>query len=325
MLNRRAVILTIIGFFACFFIGSTPAYADEDEETTSPIIEGSSTLEIKPVSKRMSLKAGEPYSSSINVTNNGDTPITIHVYATPFSVNEDGETQDFEEQTSYTQISRWILIKTSSDSYEAMATYTLIPHETKDIGYTVKVPEEVPGGGQYAVIFVESTPEVQPEEGIQTISRAGMTIYATMPGEPKRSTHIKDIEVKSINLDGEIAIKSYVENDGNIDFQVSTNINVYSIFGKQLYSSNSLSPIFPESSKTIYLAWNDSPSFGVYRVDYSIDALDVHAKGSQVILVLTPITLVLTVIIATATITAIVSLIKHRHSKDKDAPTISIG
>ena len=325
MLHRYPILIAIIAACSLFLTSVTPVFAEEAiEEVVSN--EGKSVLEITPVTKRLALSASETHDSTISVTNTGSENVTIHIYAKPFSTNKDGTTQDFDTETTYTQISRWITIKTGEGAYEPEATYRLTPQETKVIDYKITAPEEVPGGGQYAVLFVETEPpETDSKNAIQTISRVGMTIYATMPGEPRRSVHIEGIDVSSLVLNQGIGTQTRVKNEGNIDFQASIDIKVSSVFGKQLYTNTVIASIFPESTKTIYAGWEDTPRFGLYRVEYSISALDISANGSQFVLVLTHATMVLGIILITAAIASVIYLIKRKTANDENAPDICIG
>ncbi len=325
MLHRCSIIITTVTACIFFLASAIPAYADDAIEEVIPT-EGKSVLEITPVTKRLALNANETHNSTIKITNTSSEDVTVHIYARPFSTSEDGETQDFDTETAYTQIARWITIKTEIDTYEPEAIYSISSQETKTIEYKISAPEEVPGGGQYAVLFVEAEPpEKNLENTIQTISRVGMTIYATMPGEPKRSVHIEGISIGSLILNQPISTHTRIKNEGNIDFQTSIDIKISSIFGKQLYANTVIASIFPESTKTIYTGWDDSPKFGIYRIEYSISALDISANGSQFVLVLTPFTLILAIILAIVAIISIFYLVKRKAANDEDAPTICIG
>lgn len=329
MIHRHFIAAIITILCAVLSFGVATVYADDaaDQPAAGETVpkEGAA-IEISPLTKRVALRAGQEYASSISVKNTGDEATTISVYATPFSVSEDGETQLFDAETSYTQISRWITVKNNEGSYEPKVTFRLKPGDDKTIDYKISVPEDVPGGGQYAVLFVESLPEDKSENKIHISSRAGMTIYATMPGEPNRSVHLGDINVNSIVTDGNIGVQTYVQNDGNIDFQTSVEISAYSIFGKQLYKDSVLVSIFPESSKTIFAHWENAPTFGLYRLEYAISALNLYTTGSRIILAMTPFVIVLAIILLLATAIGVVYLIKHRSaSKKSDGPSIIIG
>ena len=332
MLHRYSIATIIVALFAALSFGTTTVYADGNNDATEqPVAEETvpsegAAIEISPLTKRVALKAGDAYTSSISVKNTGNEAATISVYATPFSVSEDGETQVYDAETAYTQISRWITVKNDEDSYESKASFRLEPGDNKTVDYKISVPEDVPGGGQYAVLFVEALPEDKSENKIHISNRAGMTIYATMPGEPNRSVHLGETSVNSIVTDGNIGVLTHVKNDGNIDFQTSIELSAYSIFGKQLYNDSVLVSIFPESSKTIFAHWENAPTFGLYRLEYSISALNVYTTGSRIILAMTPLVMIFAIILLLGTIIGVVYLIRRRSTNKKsDGPSIIIG
>lgn len=332
MLHRHSIVAIIIALFATLSFNVAAVYADDNNDAIDQpaagetIAKEGATIEISPLTKRVALKAGEAYTSSINVKNTGTEATTISVYAAPFSVSEDGKAQVFDTETTYTQISRWVTIKNSEDSYESKASFKLEPGDDNIIDYKISVPEDVPGGGQYAVLFVETLPEDKSEDVIHISSRVGMTIYATMPGEPNRSVHLGDTSVNSIVTDGNIGVQTHVKNEGNIDFQTSVEVKAYSIFGKQLYSDSILASVLPESSKTISVYWKNAPTFGLYRLEYAISALDIYTTGSHIILVMTPLVMILAIILLLGTIIGIAYLVRRRSANKKsDGPSIIIG
>ncbi len=324
-MNLKKVFLIIIASLSLFLVtNNSIVHAEEqnDEESqtetkTVPTL----SLEITPVSKRIGLDPGQTKDYTITVKNHGTSSTSFSVYATAYSNGDDGETQDFETQTNYTQISRWITIKSDGGSYSERDSFKIEANETKTITFRVTVPEDAPSGGQYATLFVQSDPSTHAENAIETISRAGIVIYATISGETKRAAQLGEIDSASVSIGKSINIKSTVKNIGNIDFQTSTDITVSSVFGKELYHNTTVASILPENSKTVYTEWSDTPSFGIYRLNYAITALDINATGSQWVLVLSPLSLALAIVLVILTIIAIVYLIR-RHSAKNDADII---
>jgi len=331
-MNLKKLFLAILASLSFFVIANQPlAYAEESEqpesesqqkqEETETQPSSNLSLEITPVSKRIGLDPGQTKDYTITVKNHGADSTSFSVYATAYSNGDDGESQDFETQTSYTQISRWITIQASDGSFVERSSFKIGAGETKTVTFRVTVPEDAAGGGQYATLFVQSDPSAHKENSIETISRAGIVIYATISGETKRAAQLGDITSSSVSIGKNIDIKSTVKNIGNIDFQASTEITVSSVFGKELYRNTVIASILPENSKTVYTEWNDTPSFGIYRLNYTISALDINASGSQWVLVLSPLSLALAIVLVILTIIAIVYLVK-RHSAKNDADII---
>ena len=315
---KRQIAFVFAGILALAGLAA-PVYADERSdsapESQNPV--SGAVLELTPVTMRLALVAGEEKTSTLTLKNTGAEPLDLKIYAMPYSNGDDGESQDFETESTYTQISRWITIKKDDGSYDREIAVAINPKEEKEIAYKISVPESAPGGGQYATIIVEIVPEKVPEDMIQTISRAGMVIYANVEGETQRIAAISDIKTAMTAIGKNIGINFTVSNNGNIDFQATTTIRVSSLGGKILFDNTTVSSVLPENSKTIISEWGDTPRFGIYRLDYVIDALDIHVEGGLYVLSLTPLGLGFLIVFLVLTAIAVFYLLK-KHTTDKD-------
>ena len=320
---------TFIAIFLSLVLGLnaiTFAFADEEpaSEEPEPSAVPGAVLELTPVNRRMALDLGETREDAITIKNVSDEKVSLSVYVTPFSNGDGGETQDFETETKYTQISRWMKVKDEGGEYMDKVELSLGPKESRKIGYIINVPESAPSGGQYASVVSELAPaEGGNETDIKTISRVGMVLFATIAGETNRSAQITDIEAQVAAINNNIGVKFTVKNSGNIDFQASAEIAVSSIFGKELYRNSSLVSVLPENSKTVVAEWGETPGFGLYRLDYNINALDINATGHQYVLVMSPLLLAAFIIVIIGAAVSIFYLVK-KHTIDKDK-NITIG
>lgn len=289
----RLIILIIlllsltIGFSACA----------EGNGTDKP------ALEVFPVTKKMSLNPGDVKKDSITVKNNSSNPLNITIYAAPFTDGDENGGQDFETENKYTQIARWITIPQPS--------YTLSPQEQEEFFYEISVPDSVASGGQYASIFVES---VLSEGAIQTTSRIGVLLYATVSGDTVRSAQINNVDIDRIIVGDDIKLGATVVNNGNIDFQATMRMAVSSVFGKIIYDDSLIATVFPESQKSISLQWENIPVYGLFRLSYEIKALDSNLEESFIVLVIPPWFLIIFVVLV-GLIIAIMYIVKRHRRK----------
>ena len=261
---------------------------------------GSTWLKISPATKRLNLKSSDYIEDTITITNEGKTPATSYIYATPYSENEDGITKEFNISNQYNKISSWVKIKNATGEFVDKAEYVLEPGEEKKITFSVNVPENAPSGGQYACIFMESKVEEHVGGTIQAIPRVGALLYASIEGEIKREAKLAGIEAKKFS--NHIGVKANVANTGNIDIQATLDVEVDSIFGEELYHHTGITTVLPESNKTIYVEWGNTPFFGVFRVKHELKALDIIENESRLIFIFSPSILILAVIIITTLI-----------------------
>lgn len=303
-MRGKALVLAIF----CLFVMAGPAYlafAEEEEEITSD-----AALEISPVTKRIKLNSGEKHDDKITIKNNSEEPLKVRIYATPYSDNENSEARDFETENSYTQLSKWITVKSADGEYQGSVQYSLAANETKTVSYRIKVPE-TSVGGQYAVLFVETIPEEDESTPMKTSSRVGMTIYLWINGDIIRSAEIKDVYAGT-STDRKIGIHATVVNAGNIDFQVSISMTVSSIFGHTLYNDSRVQTIFPETTREVNSLWGGTPFFGLYRVNYTFKALDKNETREQLVLI-APIPLI--IVLAILFVVTIAFVVAYRREK----------
>ncbi len=284
-----AVLLSVVVGFS--------VYA-EGESVSGP------ALEVSPVTKKLSLSPGDTKSDRITVKNNSEDPLSISIYAAPFTDGDENGGQDFETENKYTQITRWITI--------AQPSYVLSPHEQKDFSYQIKVPDSVASGGQYASIFVESGLK---EGAIQTSSRIGVLLYATIKGDTIKSAQINSEDVDRIIIGDDVRLGATVINDGNIDFQAMMEMTISSVFGKTLYDDSLIATVFPENRKKLSLQWEDIPMYGLFHLTYNIRALDIDIEKDYYILVI-PLWLLITIIIVFfGLIITIIYIVKRRRRR----------
>ena len=287
--------------------------AEEGVKVTEVIdAPSAAALQISPVSARIALEPEQVLSKSFTVKNVGDKAFSFRVYVKPYSTGSGNNDIDFELENDHTKLSKWISFQDDEGNNIEQPSYKLSPGESKEIKYQITVPEDVPGGGQYACIFTETLDEDTEKQGINTISRAGMIIYATIAGETRREVKIKDVNINSALFSGNINIDAEIENLGNIDFQAAIDVNIQSIFGKDLYNGRLISTVLPDSSRTIYSEWTDTPFYGLFRLKYNVNAIGTEVKAERVILLLPPVMIAFTIILISGIIITLVYYLRWR-------------
>ncbi|MBQ8996602.1 hypothetical protein IJ095_01045 [Candidatus Saccharibacteria bacterium] len=232
-------------------------------------------LELSPLEFRFSLDDSSTFRESFTVTNSGPEPLSVRFVAAP---------APGLENPAYGALARWVSFSESS--------VTLPPGASQTISFSVTAPDSLPAGGQYAVLYAEALPETS-GEGIDLLSRVGLRLYASSSAEARRSVGFSSPELPWILVGAPLSTSLTVTNSGNLDFSVVTSFTVTSPSGKQLYTDSVSTELLPESSKTVYQEWGDSPSFGLYRLNYTAQALDTSLSASRLVFVFSPLSLVL--------------------------------
>ena len=315
------------------------AHAEEGqniEDETRKLIDGTS-ISISPVSRILQLDPNSNYDSTIKVINDSAEPATFEVYAAPYFYvrSEDGSTYslDFSTENSYTQISHWISIKDADGNYTKRPVFSAAPGGSVEISYRISTPESLPAGGQYAVIFAHTLSGTVSADGLRTEASPGMVIYGRANnGESIVASEINDVVInrtitKNINIKEDnqdiqkstvfshINASAKVKNNGNIDFNARGILRVEGIFGAVHYETpenKAIISIIPEAELAISDEWEDTPSFGIYKVTWTVIAGSETKTEEMMIFLFSPLAIIITIILLTIIIIGIIILIRKR-------------
>lgn len=250
--------LPIIAVLCALVVSLTPvaAFAQDTEKLT-----------LSPTSKRYEIEAGSSQKDNIRVINNGETEYDFVVYARPYSVNNEQYEPNFEEVTPRSQAYRWVQFDKTD--------FTLKPGDEVTVEYTLRVPEDAAPGGHYGVIFAETQPK---DEGSGNViarkKRAGSIIYAKVDGEIKQEGNISHTEIPFWQHNPPLTAAGRVENTGNVDFEVSSQLKVQNIFGTTVHEDSRTQPVLPETTRAFSLEWDGAPQLGLYKAETTFSFLD---------------------------------------------------
>lgn len=274
-------------------------------------------LSVVPATASVSLKPGASVDYSLVVTNDKPEDLKITAYAAPYSIRNEEYDVDFESETPRTQLSRWIKFVNGDGS--VTDTYkTVVPGNSKAyVNYRITIPEDIPAGGQYASIFVQTgDSEKQMESsGLQAVSRVGVILYGRGLGETDERAEITETSVPAFMPSGPITASALVKNTGNTDIEVEYSFTVNSIVGAELYHAEGKDPILPDASRRIKSEWENTQPMGIFRVSYRVSTLDQVYETSKLVIILPVYMIVLAVFILTLLIIWIIILVRKRRER----------
>ncbi len=302
----------VVSGFASF----ANVYAEDDSIEQDD--QEKSWIQVTPVSSRIKLLPGSQNEYSVVVKNVGNNAFKFSVTVAPYSVIDEDYNLSFSDETLRTQLTQWIkfinedgsLIDKFSASIPAGADYA--------VNYRVSVPDSVPSGGQYAVILVQTDTDENVEgAGVQTISRVGVVLYGRTDGDTIEESELVSYNIPSFMTDGKINASSVVKNIGNVDFEAKYSFYVKSIIGKDLYSViNKTNLILPDTQRKEEFVWEDTPTIGIFQVNYRVEAHGEILKDETVFVVLLPIYLiVIMILLLTIIVIWIIVLIRKRKER----------
>lgn len=325
-------LLGVISFSALLLLGgmslfSCNVFAEESPKDDSSVGSPSGTsISLMPVSKILQIASNSVYEDVMTVTNDGDAPIKIEVYAAPYSYiyseSEDAYKLGFNTDNNFTQIARWISFKNSSGEWVEKTTFEIAPNDSLEVNYRISTPDNIPGGGQYAVIFAHTLTSSVGANGIRTEASPGMVVYGrSSEGEIKVSPVISDLKIESeATKDAKQGFQATakVKNDGNVDFNAIGVLKIQGLFGDTVYetpeSSGRIS-VIPEAELVVSDTWTDLPFFGIYRATWTVTVGENSETVEKILFINVVWFLILSIILLT--ILVVWSIIRVRRRKER--------
>lgn len=311
-----AIILTL-GLGAATIINSPAVLADDEGSTAGNSLEVAPQLTVSPATASVSLKPGASVDYTLVVTNDKPEALSISAYAAPYSIQNEDYDVDFEKETNRTQISRWIEF-VNEDGSVTKNYKAVVPGNSKSyVNYRVTIPEDIPAGGQYAAIFVQTGDDAKPLEssGLQAVSRVGVIIYGRSSGETDERADVTDINVPTFMVSGPVTASALITNTGNTDIEVEHSFTVTSIVGAELYHSEGKDPILPDAARRVKSEWENTQPMGVFRVYYHISTLGNDYEVSKLVIILPVYMVVIAIFVLTLLIIWIIILIRKRRER----------
>ena len=269
---HKRLLLMLLAILSCGLITNTQVFAKNGELMVSP-----SKIDVPD------LDPGQTYQGTFKVINSGEVDIKFKVYATGYLVayveNQDNYSQEFDTDGPRTAISKWF-------SFDK-ETGKLTPGQQEEITYTIDVPLDAPAGGQYAAIMAEI--DNDEDQMFVSKSRVGLLVYSKIHGETKIDAKIIDNKIPGFLFNPPIYATSLVENNSNVHLDASYALQVFPIFSNEEVYTNEEKPdthvVMPETKRFITSKWENSPSFGIFRVIQTVKIADQESKVEKIVII----------------------------------------
>ena len=258
-------------------------------------------LTLTPVSKSYTLDAGSVTQDEIKIINDGETAYTFSVYSKPYFVSDANYTAYFSPNRSNSDMHKWLKIDKSE--------YTIQPHETITIPYTMTVPADAAPGAHYGVIFAEADPPrdtLAGQTGIVTSQRVGTLLYSTVNGEYRTGGTVSSHSIPFFQFNPPLKAQLALQNSGNADYMAKTVMDVKDIFGNTKYTQANEYRVLADTTRNITFEWKTLPRFGLYKVSVSAEFLDEHTHRTSYVLMAPAWSYLMGVLVVLAGITYVV-------------------
>lgn len=224
-------------------------------------LDNSRAVTVGPVKLEYSVDPGAIINGELFLQNEGAATNTFYPSFEKFT-EANGEKRFMKEDTD---LPTWFKIPGS---------IVLKAGESRQIPFTLNIPQNAPPGGHFAVIWWSTTPPGPAGQQVSITTKAGIVVYLRVSGDIKESADI------SLSVPGRIFgslpvnIGVMVKNTGNSYIKPLGELTLRNIFGQtrlsapvNKYGTN----ILPESERSFDAAFDSSDFFlGPYTIKANI-------------------------------------------------------
>lgn len=292
---------------------------------------GASAFTVTPQDQEYALMPGQSVTGEVSAVNASDANGKFYYVAevVPYSVSNDGSySPSFDARDDYTDIVNWVTLSDDDESGRATVHGVLEPGETGKVYYTIKVPQNARGGGQYFAVRVKNDVDAAQkaeENGSLTIREVvgiASLVFVEISGDVTVKGVITDNNIPSFFSKPPISASFMVRNEGNTHALVSYYLQVFPLFSNEEVYTTEENPgqhyVLPGSVRMITQTWDDTPAVGIFKVRQTVyyNSTDGEANVTEKMVIICPIWLMLVVLFAIiAIIVWIVIRVKMRKKK----------
>lgn len=267
--NVKSVVLNLVFLLIIGLWASTFGFAQAQRAETG--------VEIKPALIEDRVEPGKTFSSALIVSNVSRQAQTFYLIKRDITgVDAQGHPTFDDTQSSHDyQMSSWISL--SADQI------TIPGGQSKQVPFSVNVPQTASPGGHFAIIFVSLQP-VKPDTNGSSIGyQVGSILSLQIAGDVHETLQIREFRTdRSIYSTPEVKLITKVENSGNTLLKPYGPVEITDMFGRKvatLTMNETAAGIFPGSIREFNLTWHGGKlSLGRYQV---VMGLSYGTVGSQ--------------------------------------------
>ena len=254
-----------------------------------------SAFTVSPQDQEYVLAPGQSVTGEVEATNPKDAEGDFYYIAevVPYSVSDDGKyTTNFEATDDHTDIVNWVTMSDEDESEEK---------EVHGVYYTITVPKDARGGGQYFAVRVKTDVDAaQKAENndmvvIKEVIGIASLVYVEVSGDIVVKGEVTDNNIPSFFLTPPINASFVVKNDGNTHAKISYFLQVFPLFSdEEVYTTEEKMDtkyVLPGASRVITQSWNNTPSIGIFKVRQTVyyDSMDNEPSVTEKMVIVCPV------------------------------------
>jgi len=258
-------------------------------------------ITIGPAKLELEADPGHILTGEMSLFNETDKAGTFYISFQKF-IEEEGKKMFLRDEESL--IAEWI---------ETLESVSLAAGERRNIPFIIRVPENAPPGGHFAVAWWSTVPP-EAKGGVGIAVRAGILIFLRVSGEVTEEAEILYSPKQTIVGSLPLAFNVTFKNLGNVHLKPLGNIIIKDLFGRTK-AQISINPqrfnVLPESQRTFIADWQgEGIFFGPYRATLEVSYGSDESKEFKKTALVWVLPWILTLLIVLALIILILVIIK---------------
>ena len=295
-----------------------------------------SAFSVTPMKQTITLQPGDTYSGRVSAfvmnTENGGETTYYETWVAPLTVDDTDKhyTAVFDKTNDKTDIVNWTTVSDGDETarYGEKVSGVMQPGETVDFDYTVDVPNNARGGGQYFAIVVQQIPNPNAENegnvGIANHIRIASVVYAEIAGDINIAGSITNNDIPGFLLSPPVTTSFLATNSGNTHVTVTYYMQVFPMFSDEEVYTTEDNPgseyVLPGTTRYVKQTWDNTPSVGIFKVRQTVyyDSTDNEPSVTERMVIICPVWLLFIIIFAVvAIIIWIVLRVRSRGKKKR--------
>jgi hypothetical protein len=215
------------------------------------------------------LLPGETKNDAFIVSNTSDKVLSAKLYPVDGTTTSDGSFALLGETEEKKDLGSWVTLSQNQ--------ITVNPGEEKIIPFTITIPETASVGDHLGGIILENL-EVSKGKGVNVVTRVGVRIYQTIPGELSRKLALENLSWKLVK--GKPTFYFDFRNEGNVHLIPSGKLIIKDgVLGITLASFDvNLGMVLPGKPTKVPLTWQKSWPLGLFKAKAEIAYGDKPAE-----------------------------------------------
>ena len=238
------------------------------------ILSAEVSISVSPIRVEHLVKQGEKGTDMISVTNDGTAPTRLKVSIEDWTLTKDGNPMFMKVENNPCSCAEWIRINP--------VDFRIAPGQTREVRYTISVPQGIDDGGYRAAIIFETVPDVTPGEKTRRVFLKGriVTILYEVVGKPIPQGHANSLkmELKKEGIDLILAL----QNTGKVHYRTKGTITVKDEKGEKAFETEIPDvPVLPESEREIRINYEKPIPKGKYTATAVVDIGQKELIGAE--------------------------------------------